>query len=212
MEENLQKKLENELETSLKNYSEGAFPQVERMHKLLDQEYEKEIDDQINFLRNITVMAGVVAPFSLTLLSDQSLGVQKPFLLIGFILLLSTVLVTLLSSKKFLLNRKYKDTPNLARNHIIARCSVDDLLNINKSLSDRVISLNEVQKSIDTVYHKFSNLGYTNKLTDLRNRLSASNRWSIFLFSFGLISIMMSVVYTYSVIFFDSFISLIINS
>lgn len=195
------KELESKIESSLKKFSDGIAPQIEQIKKVLDQEYEKEINDQIGFLKNIVVMAGVVAPFSLTLLTNQSLNVEKPFLLIGFILLLVTVLVALFSSKKLTIDRKYKDTPSLALNHIIARCSIDDLLNIKKLLSDRVNTSAEILKSVDDINSKFSDLGYTNKLVNLRNSLSRSNQRSIFLFSFGIVFIIISVVYVYTVDF-----------
>ncbi len=201
MDNNQLKDLETKIETSLKDFTEDITPKIEQINKFLDQEYEKEIDDQVNFLRNITVMAGVVAPFSLILLSEQYLEVQKTFLLIGFVLLLVTVLVALLSSKKLTLDKKYKDTSSLAFNHIIAGCSVHDLLDTGKSLSDRVNISAEILKNINGVNNKFSNLGYTNKLADLRNKLSTSNQWSILLFSFGLVSIIMSVIYVYLVNF-----------
>lgn len=201
MEENKLKQLENEVETSLKDFSANTVPQIDQINKLLNQEYEKEINDQINFLRNITVMAGVVAPLSLTLLLNQSLDIQKSFLILGFIFLLITVLVTLIFSKKLTINKRYKDTPSLALNHIIAKSLVDDLSNKKKPLSERTNTMVEILKSISDVSNKFSDLGYTNKIMDLRNRLSQSNQWSIFLFSFGIVFIIISVIFPHVVKF-----------
>lgn len=195
MNESQLKQLENQIEVHLKDFGKSVTPTIGQINKLLDREYEKEIDDQINFLRNIAVMAGVVAPLSLTLLTNQSLNIEKPFLLAGFVLLLVTVLISLFFSKKLTIDTRYKDTPSLALNHIIARCSVDDLLDTKKSLSDRTNTSAEILKCIDEINSKFSNLGYTNKLVNLRNKLAESNRWSTFLFSFGLIFIITSVIY-----------------
>lgn len=209
MSGNLIKSLENELKILLEESSKMVPVQVEGISKFLDKEYEKEINDQINFLKNITIMAGTVAPFSLTLLSVQSLEVQKPLLLFGFTLLLSTVLVALLSTKKLTIDNRYKDTSSLAFNHIIAECSVNDLLDKNKSLNERVDANAEIQKCIDAINNNFANLGYTNKLEKLRRSLSLSNQWSIYLFSFGVVSIIVSVLYPYLAGLLSSLISVL---
>ncbi len=204
------KVLETDLVASLDSYSKTALPTIDQVGKLLNQEYESENNDHIIFLRNIIATAGVVAPFSLTLLSVESLEIQKAFLLLGFIILLTTILVALFSSKKLMLGKRYKDTSSLALDYIIAKCSVDDLSDTTKSLVDRTTSLAEVQKSINNITGKFSELAQTNKLADLRNKLSSWNYISFVLLSFGLVFIIISVVYSYLIRFLSSFILLCI--
>lgn len=205
------KLLETNLAASLDGYSKTVLPTIDQIGKLLNQEYELENNDHVNFLRNIIVTAGVVAPFSLTLLSVQSLEIQKSFLLLGFIILLTTILVALFSSRKLMLGKRYRDTPSLALDYIIAKCSIDGLLDISKPLVDRTNSLAEVQKSIDNITGKFSELAQTNKLAYLRNKLSSGNYVSFILFSFGLGFIIISVVHPYLVNFLSNLILLCIS-
>lgn len=211
MNEERLRNLENETETYLKNFTEDVTSNLEQINKILDREYEKEINDQINFLKTITGIAGVVAPFSLVLLSVQLISVHKFFLLLGFILLLVTILVTLIFSKKLTLDKRYKDTSSLTVDYIIAKGSVEHFFDENKSVSDRVdISIN-ILENFNNIIDKISNLGYTSKLIDLRTKLSVSNQWSIFLFSLGLTSIIVSVVHSYLVNSLASLIILVCN-
>ncbi len=207
--ENQVKNLENELESILNDFVKtGCFSSLEQVNKLLTQEYEKEISDQLNFLRNTAIMAGVVAPFSLTLLSEQSLGIGKIYLLFGFVFLIITILITLLSTKKITLDYKYKDTPSLFFNHTIASTAAFSIRDINTSLTDRVNMMHEIVTSLDDVNHLYEQ--NTLKLVCLREKLSISNRWSIFLFSSGLILIILSVLYSYLINLFAFFFVLVI--
>lgn len=198
------KNLENELSDSLESTHALALSEIGRVKALLEREYEKEIKDQIDFLKNMTTMAGVVAPFSLILLSDQALGIQKNFLLLGFVTLIVTILIALLSSKETL-KRIYEDTHNLAFNHIIARISVSKINDVNSSLSDRLDASHEVMRSLFDIDYKFSDLGRTNKLAEMRSKITSNNNLAVAFFSLGLVFIISSVIFSIFVDFLSWF-------
>jgi hypothetical protein len=198
MKTELVTELEKQVEENLKISHKQFTHEIDQAHNLLDQEYRKEIDEQIQFLNSITVIAGVVAPFSLILFSVQSLKIQTDFLLLGFVILLLTILFSLNSSRK-ILGRKYKDTTNLAFDHIISRVSIDDLINKDIPISKRIDSSTEILECIFDIQNRYSDLGLTNKLAELRNSLFASNQWSMYFFFVGLVLVIVSIVYFYIV-------------
>ncbi len=85
------KKIEEELSESLKESSEIAKARLEQGRNVIDQQTRNQIENYSNDIRNISIISGTIAPFSLTLLSIERLNLNTYFLVSGFILLLLNI-------------------------------------------------------------------------------------------------------------------------
>ncbi len=192
--------MKNKIEELLSAANRDVPVITERVNKILDEEYEKEIKDQNDFLKNTAIIAGIIAPLSLTLLSNLALVVQQYVLLVGFILLLIAILMSLFLSKRSVLDIQYKDTDHLAFNNIMAQCLKGDLENSSKSQQERVASLSEFLSHTSEALNKFSGLARTNKLVILRNVLAKYNEWISWIFLLGIIAVIASILLPFFVL------------
>ena len=94
MEENTLKQLEEQLEKNLIQFLSSAEQTIQNRSQILSAAARELIELHSNQIRNLSIISGVIAPLSLTLLQIHGFDIYVPFLLAGFILLLGNIILS----------------------------------------------------------------------------------------------------------------------
>jgi hypothetical protein len=186
------KELEKELEGLLTQSSQFAEHAVEQRSHVLNASVGELVTMHSEQIRNLGLVSGVVAPFSLTLLQIQTIDVSTPTLLFGFLLLLTNIILS-----QFLLGRELN-----SKNRLMVKA----LLEYASASSNKFTLTDTKQSSLDRTNASFDllkNIGEFDKLLGIspystepmaaNARLRTYTRWTVGLFSFGCSLIVFSV-------------------
>lgn len=88
------RELEVEQKRLIKEFSDSIGNELEQKRLLLNNELRSLIGVYSDSIRNVSVISGVVAPFSLTLLGVVSLNLNVGFLLLGFAILIANIAIS----------------------------------------------------------------------------------------------------------------------
>ncbi len=122
----------------------------------IDEEIQKVIEVYSNNLKNLSIISGVIAPLSLTLLGIENLQIQKYFLLLGFTLLVANILIN-----QLFLNRKSKEYDKKSLDADIkwilnSDLAITDPIEKAKKNIERYIAGGEIEKDLDLGEYKFN--------------------------------------------------------
>lgn len=118
MEDERLHSIEAELDEGLEQFSTSAEQVVQQRNQILNSTIQSLIELHSDQIKNIGLISGVVAPLSLTLLQVEALDIFVPFLLLGFILLLTNIALS-----QLLLGRELSQ-----RNKLTSRATVKFVL------------------------------------------------------------------------------------
>jgi len=187
------KNMEQEVEKLLKEFSENSKIHLDQRRKILDEKIRDIINIYSNDIRNLSIISGVVAPFSLTLLGLEKLNVNSPILLIGFSLLILNIVL----SQLFLNQQVNKDYGRISRadaEWLFASIDQDEIGSDPKYSADKVLKQSEILKNFDKLDN---DLGLKTPNIDLfkkREAVRKRNKITIIIFAFGTIAIVLSVI------------------
>ena len=142
------KDLQEQIDQGLKDFLKLSETEVERISLLVSEKVEKQIKIYSNEARNISLISGVVAPLSLTLLTIEEIDLDKGLLITGFVILIFNImLLQILNS----INIKSEDK-NLAKaqfNWMMADSSIFIMKNSRKDSSEKTLDMFKYHKYIE---------------------------------------------------------------
>ncbi|MFA6459312.1 MAG: hypothetical protein WCV79_02875 [Candidatus Paceibacterota bacterium] len=136
MEKEDLKKLEGELKKATDHFSEQARIRLGLTKSVIDKKIKDVIETYSNNIKNLGLISGTVAPFSLTLLTIQELNVNSIILLIGFFILLINIIL----SQQFLSEQTQDFDTRITKSqikHMFAESKLQEINDPNKSPSDK---------------------------------------------------------------------------
>ena len=146
MEEKGQKELKDELNRLLSQVHENGNVFLNQTRDLIQNELEELISTYSKETRNLAIISGTIAPFSLTLLGLEKLNVNAAILLTGFsVLLLNIVLAQYFI---FTLSRKHDHKVNRALiNQILAEATLSGIgADTVSTIPDYLKNVSELEK------------------------------------------------------------------
>lgn len=188
-------KLENELKERLKQSAEISRQQLQYIRADITKRVQDVIQIYSNSLRNLGIISGTVAPFSLTLLGVEKLNTNLPFLLLGFSFLLGNIILT-----QFLLNKEAtKDDVHIVKAQMqvfYAEGNLEKVEDINEISNNRVLSNFDYLENIRSIEKLLGDGSHIDQnLTKLRANLRKYNKFSLFVFTLGTFFIIFSVIF-----------------
>jgi hypothetical protein len=186
------KELEKELEGLLAQSSKFAEDAVEQRNHVLNASVRELVTMHSEQIRNLGLVSGVVAPFSLTLLQIQTIDVSIPTLLFGFLLLLANIILS-----QFLLGKELNGKNRLMVKALLEYASASTnkftLTNTKQPSLDRTNASFDLLKNIDEFDKLLGISPYSTEPMAANARLRTYTRWTVGLFSFGCGLIVLSV-------------------
>ena len=184
MEENTLKQLEEQLEKNLIQFLSSAEQTIQNRSQILSVAARELIELHSNQIRNLSLISGVIAPLSLTLLQIQGFDIYVPFLLAGFILLLGNIILSqLLLGKE--LNRKNKLIGKSVLEFISASTNKWTIEDKTQQSSERAIKAADFVKNIDEFDRHLGISPLSVEPMSTNERLRKYNRWMVGIFSLG---------------------------
>ena len=182
---------EQELDQLLEASSENVKESFKKWSQTLNTRFKELIELHLIHLKNISLISGAVAPFSLTLFKGAN---TNPLLLIiGFILLVGNIAL----SQLFLSKELEMESKNLTKvmvNYVLALGEKENLFNKNQNHPDRVNSVAELANYADNIDQALINNDQLNlKLTESHRRITRYTRLVMTIFTLGCFSILLSV-------------------
>ncbi|HRH26621.1 MAG TPA: hypothetical protein PLZ99_00465 [Parcubacteria group bacterium] len=190
------KKLEAEIQDLISNFSANLEEDDISRRILLNSNIKILIDSYREQIKDIAVVSGVIAPFSLMLLDVDKLNINVVVLLIGFVVLLVNIVLSYVFLN-YHLESENKKISSAEISWIISNGAKSIILDKNKPSNDRVTSMSEyVQETF-----KMDNTLGTNHLdiNIIKNRASfiKYHKWIISLFTLGTLYIIFSTFINY---------------
>jgi len=189
--DNLQK-LKDELERLNKNIVDSGKIHLQQTRKAIDENIKDVISIYSNEIRNIAIISGTIAPFSLALLQAEKINASIPILLLGF----SLLTINIILAQFFLRQKTDKNDKRLGHAEINWIFASDDLSNIEKDkegLNDGSAIFGYI-KNTDEL-NNFLELDSRNSyILSTRAELRKQNRIINFVFSAGTLCIILSVI------------------
>lgn len=185
--------LKADLNNSLNQFSIESEPILKAREHFLNTLVKDLIGMHSDYIRNIGLISGVVAPFSLTLLQIEILDVYIPVLLSGFILLIINIIVSQVFLGQELSTRNRQ--VGLATLELISASSSKGIADSkDQSSVDRSEHTTEFFKAI-TEFDKLANISsYNLELMKTKERLGSYNRWITGVFGVGCGLIVLSIL------------------
>ncbi len=187
------KKLEEELAQKLKEASEVSKVRLDQNRSIIDQKLKDIIDTYSNDIRNISIISGTIAPFSLSLLSVQPLDSNAYILILGFAVLLVNIILAQFFLKK---HSSEHDTRIVkAEFHwLMAESEFSELESPNTESSAKTLKFFDYIKSIGEAEKLLGISSFNIEVQNIRAKLRGYNRITNWLFSAGAFCIILSVV------------------
>lgn len=187
------RRLEVELNATLEKFSATGKFRLEKNQSIVDKTVREIVEIYSNDIRNLSIISGTIAPFSLTLLQIEKLNTNAPSLILGFsILLLNIILAQFLIKKQL----KDKDTASVrAQIHIFfAEQALKESTDPSIPTTQRVSKNFDYIKEIDEVERLLGLSTMDVAIQDLRSKLRKFNKLLNTLFAFGAFCIVLSVI------------------
>lgn len=187
-----QQQLKEELEVVYKNMSDSGKVYLEQTRKILDNNVKDVINIYSNEIRNLALISGTIAPFSLALLGTEKLNTNIGILLLGFSLLVINIIIA-----QFFLKKQSKDNDKkLAHAEISWIFASADLESIegDKELLDKDSKIPDYIKNTDKVSNFLGLDSMNNNIQIVRSDLRKQNSIVNIIFSAGAVCIVLSVL------------------
>lgn len=187
------KKLENELKDSLKKSIEISQVRLDQDRLMIDKKTKDQIEIYSNDIRNISIISGTIAPFSLTLLGITELGANLFLLITGFSLLLLNVVVAQYFIKKYSTDRDTK-LVKAEFNWLMAEFELKDVANEDLDPDQRLQKNFDYLKSIGESEKLLGVSTFNIEIQEVRSVLRRHHKITNLIFSAGAMCIVLSVI------------------
>lgn len=188
--EELEEKLKGNL-TQILSLTDKNLVQRNEIFTLARKELLESYSNQI---RNIGLISGAVAPFSLTLMQLSNLHLESGFLLFGFIVLMLNIVLS-----QYWLSRELsaKDSRIISANLnlIIAESSREKAANEENPLLDRSAEISEFLEGIRKADHLLEIHPHSTSPIHTHANLRKCSSWTWRIFSLGCAAIAVSVIF-----------------
>lgn len=193
MDEKEIRQLENKLKEGLKEAAELNKLQLENVRKIIDESVKDVVNIYSNEIRNLAIISGTVAPFSLTLLTVEKLNANSTMLLTGFSFLMLNITLA-----QFFIRKQSKDQDKQVSHTEIkwffAQADQWDIENKNKDSSERVLKNFDYIEKMSELNRELG-FGLINvNIQKLRLKLREYNNIVNILFASGTLAIVLSVI------------------
>lgn len=200
--------LQRKVSASLREFSKITSGNLEMSRKILNDSTSNLIELYSNHIRNLGIISGVVAPFSLSLLTIDRISIDLGLLIIGFSLLLLNIVIS-----QVVLSRQL-----LSKDQMLRRAESRWVMaEMSKSMIEDE-KLDTAQRTMQTFEYSrnFSELSQLLGLESLnieplkvKSELRTYTRYLYLLFSVGCSSIIASTFFTIFLDWVVSFLNLI---
>ena len=192
MNENNSKDLEAQISALSNTLVENAKLRLENNQVIIDARIKEAIEIYSNNIRNLGIVSGTVAPFSLSLLSIHTLNVYFPFLLAGFFILLINIVLSqqLLSKLSTDLDKK---AIRAQFKHLMAESKIEEMQ--KTSVQGKATTMFECNKEIDESEKLLGVSKYSTGHWEVIAILRKCNKWINLLFILGACLVMFSTIF-----------------
>jgi hypothetical protein len=186
-------KLEEELSQKLKEGTELAKVRLDQNRGVIDEKLSGIVEVYSNDIRNISIISGTIAPFSLTLLSVQQLNSNAIVLIVGFAVLLLNIILAQFFLKKHISEHDVRLIK--AEFHwLMADSEFKETIDENSESSTRVLKFMDYLKSMGEAEKLLGISAFNIEIQNVRANLRLYNKITNTLFSLGAFCIVLSVV------------------
>lgn len=197
-------KLKQELKESLHASAASNEAQLEQSRKILDDNVKSVIEVYSIEVRNLALVSGTVAPFSLSLLVATNVDINTPMLLSGFVLLMLNIIVSQLFIKSLSKNND-KSITRAEVHWLFAGFHQNVVRDTSEDVSKRVLKNYDYAKEINNMNEKLGLSRFNLNIQHLRSKVRLYNSVTNILFMFGCIAIVISVVLNTTLSYLYSF-------
>jgi hypothetical protein len=185
-------KLQAEIDLKLKEFLQISKEDLQFRRKILDNQVKESIELYQNQIRNLGILSGVVAPFSLTLLNVETLDLNVTLLIFGFVVLLLNIILSLFFLHYFL---RLIDTRIVKAElkWFAAESDKKAIIDNNFATFERTMKVFDYTKNIDELDDLTGISALNSNLQKDRGLLRRNARRIVFLFTLGTTSIILSV-------------------
>lgn len=187
------KNLQDELDKGLKDFSETGKLRLEQGRLEIDKRVKNIIEIYSNDIRNLSIISGTVAPFSLTLLTVEKLDSNIYLLILGFALLLLNITITQFFIRRLSEGQDVKSV-KAQFNLMMAEFELENTGNTTKDTTERVNQMFNYQKSISEAENLLDFGKYNLGIQEVRSKLRKYNKITNLIFSLGALFIVLSVI------------------
>lgn len=200
MKEDDSKSLKGQIEALNTIIVDSAKLRLENNQIIINNKIKEAIEIYSNNIKNLGIVSGTVAPFSLSLLTISELNIYSPFLLSGFFILLVNIILSqqLLSEFSADLDKK---TTRAQFKHFLAESEINKATTTPTQSKDSPIF--EYLKEIEDSEKLLGISKYSTGHWDTIGRLRKYNKYINSLFVLGACLIMLSTVFMKVLDFFN---------
>jgi len=161
------KELEEKINRKTKDFVEFGKSELALREDMISDQYREFYSESLNYIRNLNVVSGAIAPFSLVLLQISSLDLYKGFLILGFVLLL----INILYMQYIMFSDLYSKDKNIVKAWLCHFFADSDLRNMEeKGCSESVDAMFDyIKHSEESERYLQANKAYFNEET-IRNQ------------------------------------------
>jgi hypothetical protein len=194
-------RLKRELNKGLLEFAQTGSELLEEKRKIVDEKIKSVIENYTAEIKNLALISGTVAPFSLTLLNVDRLQVSVPLLIYGFALLITNIIFSQFCLHRNLKNNDTKVVKAQIKG-LFADLSLSELKNETKEGTDRVLKMYEYRENISEMDKLLGLKTLDINLIAIVKAFRVYGTWMNFLFLVGAVSIILSVLVDYARYFF----------
>lgn len=180
------KKLEEELSQNLREFAESSKARLGQNRAIIDQQIKNQIEIYSNDIRNLSIISGTIAPFSLTLLTIEKLNSNVTLLILGFFLLLFNVILAQLFIRRHVSDRDIKSV-KAEFNLWMAQYQLKEITEGKFLPFDYLKSISESEKLLGVG-------PFDTEIQKVRSILRRYHKYTNFFFSLGAFCIILSVL------------------
>ena len=189
-------KLEEKIQETVHEFSRSAEIRLEQTRKVIDEKVKDVINVYSNEIRNLALISGTVAPFSLTILSIEKLNANAGILLLGFSLLIANIILA-----QYCLRKQSKEydtrTARAQINWFFAQSDLSDLNNTSIKSTDKVLKNFDYIKKMEEAEKLLGVSKWSTHIHEVRSKLRNYNNITNIIFTAGTACIILSVLINY---------------
>lgn len=190
------KKLEIEIQGLISKFSTNLEEDDISRRILLNSNIKILIDSYREQIKDIAVVSGVIAPFSLMLLDVSKLNINVAVLLFGFIVLLINIVLSYIFLN-YHLESENKKISSAEISWIISNSAKSIILDKSKPSSDRVTSMSEYVQETSKMDNILGASHLDINIIKKRASFIKYHKWIISLFTLGTLYIIFSTFINY---------------
>lgn len=186
-------KLQDELKKLLEQASNLTSNDVEQRFQILNTAARDLIAFHTDQIRNLGIISGVVAPFSLMLLQIENINTNFHLLLLGFVILVVNIILSQFFLHRELVTKNEKIT-NASIKYVFAFDSKRTMEDEKQELGNRTNGLFDYSKNLREFDKLLGLTPHDTEALKEKARLKQNSRYAISIFSVGCAFIILSII------------------